>query len=195
LTNVWLFWIFCCAQKVSCHFLYQFGPITLDLRAISQKHDNLWATSNKMIKKTIESQCSKLRNYYTIVKSNSLQSLLVGCLWSRLHCCSFVSTSVSGSKLETVVHCFVCHTFLFFELTCFLVGNVLSHTYVLANIKCILMQNSSVWESDQNLIKLAYRDVDHKPIGMLMKMIFCWLFSGSSLQSSPGFFNLHVMVH
>ena len=36
--------------------------------------------------------------------------------------------------------------FLFRGLTSFIVENVLSHTYVLANIEWILVRNLSVWE-------------------------------------------------
>jgi len=37
--------------------------------------------------------------------------------------------------------------FLFSDLTYFIVENVLSHTYVLPNIKRILVRNLSVWKT------------------------------------------------
>jgi len=37
--------------------------------------------------------------------------------------------------------------FLFSDLTCFIVENVLSHKYVLPNINQILLQNLSVWKT------------------------------------------------
>jgi len=39
----------------------QRGPTTFDLRAILQKRDNLWATSNKIMYKTKDSQDLKLK--------------------------------------------------------------------------------------------------------------------------------------
>jgi len=41
--------------------IYQCGPTTFDLQAILQKHDNLWATSIKMVCKTTDSQHLKLK--------------------------------------------------------------------------------------------------------------------------------------
>jgi len=41
--------------------LFQSGPTTFDLRAVSQKRDNSRDTSNKMMYKTTASKCLKLK--------------------------------------------------------------------------------------------------------------------------------------
>jgi len=38
---------------------------------------------------------------------------------------------------EIIVQCFIFHSFLFLDLTRFIIENVLSHMYVLPNNECI----------------------------------------------------------
>jgi len=67
---------------------------------------------------------------------------------SLQHHRSFINTNVSGSKSETIVQCFVCHSIAVFR--CDLlhsiesVCTVLSRTYVLLNFEPILARNLSV---------------------------------------------------
>jgi len=110
--------ILCCCANLSsfclpsAYGIEQRGPTIFKLRAILQKSDILWATFNKMMYKTTDSQYLKLKRKISecvieIITQQHIaiyyKSLLVGCLWSRLllHYPSFVNISVS--KSETIV--------------------------------------------------------------------------------------------
>ena len=100
-------------------------------------------------------------NYYTIANSNYYKSLSVGCLSSRLlwHHRSFSNTS--GSKSETIVQCFVCHSISVFK---FDLLHRRKRTYSQTHMcfhtsSTFLVRNISVWE-----------------------IYLCWLISRSSLQ-------------
>jgi len=86
-------------------------------------------------------------NYYTIANSNLLQISISG-----------VPVVVASSTLSSSVLSAI--WFLFLDLTCLIIENVLSHRYVFPNIKCILSAKSFVW-----------------------KIYLCLLISRSSLQS------------
>jgi len=68
----------------------------------------------------------------------------MGCLWSKLlwHYRSFNNThvDVASQRLSSSVSSAI--QILFLDVTCFIVENVLSHTYVLPKIE--LVQNLSV---------------------------------------------------
>ena len=69
----------------------------------------------------------------------------------------YVSSNLCGSKSEIILQCFVYHSIYIFGLFCFIVENVLSHTFVLPNIEWIFNAKSS------------------------REICFCWLTSRSPL--------------
>jgi len=136
--------------------LIKHGPATFDL----EKRDSLQAASNKLMYKTTDSQDLKTKSengwvkwlchwkYYTIAINNLLHISIspmpvVEASLTLFFLCHY--QYLSGSKWR-LVQCFVCHS-IFLDFTCFVVENILSHTFVLTK-RAFLVQNLSVWEAD-----------------------------------------------
>jgi len=87
-------------------------------------------------------------NYYTIANSNLLQIFIsAGCLRSSLlrHYHFFINNSVCGARRRLSSSVSSAIRFLFLDLTCFIVENVLSHTsytFVFPNIECMFSAKS-----------------------------------------------------
>jgi len=115
---------------VESYSLAQHGPTTFYLRAILQRLDNSWSTSNKMMYEATHSQSLKLKrenrwvqwvchwNRYTMSIKICYKSLSVRCLWLRLtgHYRLFNNTSIlEVASQGLMVWFFICHSISFFR--------------------------------------------------------------------------------
>jgi len=128
-------------------------------------------TDSQDPKLKIEHKWARHWNYYTV--AIYYKSLSMSCRWSVILWLnrSFINTSVSGSKWRISSGVSSAIRLLFLVLSCFIVENVLLHTYVFQNIEC-------------NFSAKYFR----------MRNLSCWLISGWSLQSSLTLLKLYVLI-